>query len=83
MTDAYVQQLLLLNPMPALVAFYFEKCVLTEEVKLLLQSFRSYGQQKQKIDGILQNMDFRLSSSSSIDSQVFASLASSPSELLS
>ena len=79
-TDAYVQQLLLLNPMPALVAFYFEKCVLTEEVKLLLQSFRSYGQQKQKIDGILQNMDFRLSSSSSIDSQVFASLASSLSE---
>ena len=34
MTDAYVQQLLLINPMPALVAFYFEKCVLTEEVKL-------------------------------------------------
>ena len=34
-TDAYVQQLLLINPMPALVAFYFEKCVLTEEVKTL------------------------------------------------
>jgi len=35
-TDAYVQQLLLLNPMPALVAFYFEKCVLTEESFFLL-----------------------------------------------
>lgn len=31
-TDAFVEDLLQLNPMPALVAFYFEKCVLTEEV---------------------------------------------------
>lgn len=62
MTDAYVQQLLLINPMPALVAFYFEKCVLTEEVKLLLQYViiqvcivRMIT--KQEIDGILKNMD--------------------------
>ena len=36
-TDAYVQQLLLINPMPALVAFYFEKCVLTEEVNTFVE----------------------------------------------
>lgn len=30
-TDAYIEQLLLVNPMQALVAFYFEKCVLTEQ----------------------------------------------------
>jgi hypothetical protein len=30
-TDAYVEQLLRTNPMPALVAFYFEKCALTEQ----------------------------------------------------
>merc|ERR550519_147802 len=35
-TDTYVEQLLLINPMPALVAFYFEKCVLTEESFFLL-----------------------------------------------
>ena len=62
MTDAYVQQLLLINPMPALVAFYFEKCVLTEEVKLLLQYVIIQVCivlmiTKQEIDGILKNMD--------------------------
>ena len=36
-TDAYVEQLLLINPMPALVAFYFEKCVLTEEVNTFVE----------------------------------------------
>jgi len=41
-TDAFVEDLLQLNPMPALVAFYFEKCVLTEEsFFLLVQSLPS------------------------------------------
>ena len=31
-TDDFIQKLLLVNPMPSLVAFYFEKCVLTEQV---------------------------------------------------
>ena len=53
-TDAYVEQLLQINPMPALVAFYFEKCVLTEEVAW----FCFINGHTQKIEHILQNMDF-------------------------
>ena len=53
-TDAYVEQLLLINPMPALVAFYFEKCVLTEEVKC----FCSYVQQIENILYISKNSKY-------------------------